>query len=69
MVRPGSADGAYDTKACHEAIAGRQAEAIIPTRRNATPEADECAPMWLKASQTDRRDSDQHDHGPHDAAR
>jgi hypothetical protein len=30
-----SGDGAYDTKACHEAIAHRQAEAIIPTRRNA----------------------------------
>lgn len=32
-----SADGAYDTKACHEAIAGRQAATIIPTRRNVTP--------------------------------
>lgn len=32
-----SADGAYDTKACHEAIAGRQAAAINPTRRNAKP--------------------------------
>lgn len=35
-----SADGAYDTKACHEAIAGRHAAAIIPTRRNAKPWAD-----------------------------
>lgn len=35
-----SADGAYDTKACHEAIAGRQAAAIIPTRRNAKPWTD-----------------------------
>lgn len=35
-----SADGAYDTKACHEAIAVRQAVAIIPTRRNAKPWAD-----------------------------
>ncbi len=35
-----SADGAYDTKACHEAIAGRQAAAIIPTSRNAKPWAD-----------------------------
>jgi hypothetical protein len=26
-----------DTKACHEAIADRQAAAIIPTRRNAKP--------------------------------
>nr|WP_265305406.1 hypothetical protein [Verminephrobacter eiseniae] len=32
--------GAYDTKACHEAIAGRQAAAIIRTRRNAKPWAD-----------------------------
>ena len=32
-----SADGAYDTKACHEAIAQRHATAIIPTRRNAKP--------------------------------
>jgi hypothetical protein len=30
-----SGDGAYDTKACHEAIAQRGAHAIIPTRRNA----------------------------------
>ena len=32
-----SGDGAYDTKDCHEAIAKRQAEAVIPTRRNAKP--------------------------------
>ncbi len=32
-----SGDGAYDTKACHEAIALRQAAAIIPTRKNAKP--------------------------------
>lgn len=30
-------DGAYDTKDCHEAIAKRQADAIIPTRKNAKP--------------------------------
>ncbi|MBB5371774.1 hypothetical protein HDE74_005363 [Janthinobacterium sp. K2Li3] len=29
-----SGDGAYDTKACHEAIALRGAQAIIPTRKN-----------------------------------
>jgi hypothetical protein len=29
------ADGAYDTKGCHEAIMLRQADAIIPTRKNA----------------------------------
>ena len=28
-------DGAYDTKACHGAIAQRQAHAVIPPRRNA----------------------------------
>jgi hypothetical protein len=32
-----SGDGACDTKGCHEAIARRDAEAIIPTRRNAKP--------------------------------
>ena len=32
-----SADGAYDTKACHEAIASRQAAASSPTRKNAKP--------------------------------
>lgn len=30
-----SGDGAYDTKDCHEAIALRAADAIIPTRKNA----------------------------------
>ncbi|AXE31370.1 IS5 family transposase [Chromobacterium phragmitis] len=30
-------DGAYDTKGCHEAIAKRKAEALIPTRKNAKP--------------------------------
>lgn len=30
-----SGDGAYDTKACHAAIAAVGAEAIIPTRKNA----------------------------------
>jgi len=30
-----SADGAYDTKACHTAIAERGAQAIIPPRKNA----------------------------------
>jgi hypothetical protein len=32
-----SGDGVYDTKGCHEAIALRQADAIIPTRKNAKP--------------------------------
>ena len=30
-----SGDGAYDTKACHAAIAQRQAQAVIPPRKNA----------------------------------
>ena len=30
-----SGDGAYDTKACHAAIAARGAAAVIPTRKNA----------------------------------
>ena len=30
-----SADGAYDTKACHAAIAAREAMAVIPPRKNA----------------------------------
>ena len=32
-----TADGAYDTRACHAAIAARQASAVIPTRRNGRP--------------------------------
>ena len=32
-----TADGAYDTRACHDAIAVRDAAAIIPPRRNARP--------------------------------
>ena len=32
-----SGDGAYDTKDCHEAIALREAHAIIPTCKNAKP--------------------------------
>ncbi|EKU83642.1 hypothetical protein HMPREF9710_00821 [Massilia timonae CCUG 45783] len=32
-----SGDGAYDTKDCHEAIAQRGAQAVIPTRKNAKP--------------------------------
>jgi hypothetical protein len=35
-----SADGAYDSKVCHEAIAHRHATAIIPTRKNAKPWAE-----------------------------
>ena len=32
-----TADGAYDTRGCRDAIAGRGAEAVIPPRRNAKP--------------------------------
>jgi hypothetical protein len=32
-----SGDGAYDTQGCHDAIAKRGAEAVIPTRKNAQP--------------------------------
>ena len=32
-----SADGAYDTKACHAAIAHRSAQAVIPPRKNSNP--------------------------------
>lgn len=32
-----SGDGAYDTKACHAAIAQRGAQAVIPPRKNARP--------------------------------
>jgi len=32
-----TADGAYDTRKCHDAIAARKAHAIIPPRKNAKP--------------------------------
>ncbi|THH34195.1 IS5 family transposase [Aliishimia ponticola] len=32
-----TADGAYDTRICHEAIAARGAAAVIPPRKNAKP--------------------------------
>jgi hypothetical protein len=32
-----TADGAYDTRKCHEAIAARDAAAVIPPRKNAKP--------------------------------
>ena len=32
-----TADGAYDTRKCHDAIAERGADAVIPPRRNAEP--------------------------------
>ena len=32
-----TADGAYDTRKCHDAIAARGAYAVIPPRKNAKP--------------------------------
>jgi hypothetical protein len=32
-----TADGAYDTRKCHDAVADRGAHAVIPPRKNATP--------------------------------
>jgi hypothetical protein len=32
-----TADGAYDTRKCHDAIAARNANAVIPPRKNAKP--------------------------------
>lgn len=32
-----SADGGYDSRACHAAIAARDASAVIPARKNARP--------------------------------
>jgi hypothetical protein len=32
-----TADGAYDTRKCHDAIADRGTYAVIPPRKNATP--------------------------------
>jgi hypothetical protein len=32
-----TADGAYDTRKCHETIAAREANAVIPPRKNAKP--------------------------------
>ncbi len=32
-----TADGAYDTRSCHAAIAAREACAVIPVRRNGRP--------------------------------
>ena len=37
QIRSVGGDGAYDTKKCHAAIAERDAEAIIPVRRNGRP--------------------------------
>lgn len=36
-VTADGAYGAYDTRKCHEAIAARDAHAVIPSRKNAKP--------------------------------
>jgi hypothetical protein len=38
-----SADGAYDTRGCHEVIAARAAMAVIPPRKNARPWSEKTA--------------------------
>jgi hypothetical protein len=38
-----TADGAYDTRACHAAIAERGAVAVIPPRKNGKPWKDQTA--------------------------
>jgi hypothetical protein len=37
-----TADGAYDTRTCHAAIAGRGGTAIIPIRKNGRPWKEDC---------------------------
>lgn len=37
-----TADGAYDTRTCHSAIAGRGATAVIPIRKNGRPWKEDC---------------------------
>lgn len=32
-----TADGAYETRKCHEAIAARDAHRVVPPRKNAKP--------------------------------
>jgi hypothetical protein len=32
-----TADGAYDTRRCHDAVADRGAHAVMPSRKNAKP--------------------------------
>ena len=36
-MSPANADGAYDTRNCHDVIADRGAAAIVPPRKNAKP--------------------------------
>ena len=52
-----SADGAYDTRACHAAIAARSACAVIPARKNARPwlETTPGAQAWNEILRATRR--------------
>lgn len=50
-----SANGAYDTKACHEAIAARNACAVIPARRNAKVWPENTPPVDLRNKAVYRR--------------
>lgn len=43
-----TADGADDTRACHDAIAARGASAILPPRRNARPWQPDTAGAWAR---------------------
>jgi hypothetical protein len=43
-----TADGAYDTRTCHSAIADRGATAIIPIRRNGRAWKDDCLAAWAR---------------------
>ena len=52
-----TADGAYDTRKCHDAVAARGAAAIIPPRKNARPWREDTAGAIArnKALRTSRR--------------
>ncbi|MGL5009308.1 MAG: IS5 family transposase, partial [Paracoccaceae bacterium] len=42
-IHRGTADGAYDTRTCHAAIAARGADAVIPPRKNGKPGKEQTA--------------------------
>ena len=44
----GRADGAYDTRACHAAIAARSASAVIPARKKARPWLENTPGEWMR---------------------
>jgi hypothetical protein len=59
-----TADGAYDTRKCHDAIAARDACAVIPPRKNAKPWKPPLvhAGMHCRAVDERRSDSPQRSH-------